>query len=176
MVAADRSASPRALHTSSPSALPLVRRITSRPELGLTVLRVTAGFNMFTHGVSKLFLHVQGPDSPTFVEAFVPALTHYGFPFPAVFAWSVAILEFGGGLAFISGLLVRPLAAYYIVQLTLGIVLLHGRQGWYTVGPGRNGAEYSVLLIAAMLTLIVAGHGYTVWHIRRRAAPAARDA
>ncbi len=33
----------------------------------------------------------------------------------------------------------------------MGIVLVHAPAGWFVVGHGRNGMEYSVLLIAALL-------------------------
>ena len=32
-----------------------------------------------------------------------------------------------------------------------GIVLVHAPAGWFVVGLGRNGMEYSVLLIACLL-------------------------
>ena len=32
-----------------------------------------------------------------------------------------------------------------------GIVMVHAPNGWFVVGGGRNGAEYSVLLIVALL-------------------------
>jgi putative oxidoreductase len=74
-------------------------------------------------------------------------------------AWSIALLEFVGGLVFAAGWLVRPLAAYYALQILLGIYLVHGQHGWYTVGPGRNGVEFSVLILASLATLVIAGHG-----------------
>ncbi|MBL8651199.1 MAG: hypothetical protein JNL35_12460 [Sphingopyxis sp.] len=48
--------------------------------------------------------------------------------------------------------------------LSLGLVLVHPPAGWF-VGAGRNGVEYSVLLIAALLVL-----AWAWWP--RRAAPA----
>ena len=33
----------------------------------------------------------------------------------------------------------------------MGIVLVHAPSGWFVVGGGRNGMEYSVLLIAVLL-------------------------
>jgi putative oxidoreductase len=150
------------------------------PLLGVTILRVVTGFCLFTHGVSKLFLHVDGAGSPTFVQAFVPVLARYGLPAPALFAWAVALLEFGGGLLFMAGWLVRPLAAYYAFQLTLGIILLHRHYGWYVVGPGRNGAEYNVLLIGALVCVAVAGPGARLlgrqFLARASGTPGARNA
>jgi putative oxidoreductase len=33
----------------------------------------------------------------------------------------------------------------------MGILLVHRHDGWFVVGGGRNGVEYSVLLIAVLL-------------------------
>ncbi len=32
---------------------------------------------------------------------------------------------------------------------------MHAKEGWFVVGVGRNGSEYSVLLIAALLAVII---------------------
>ena len=42
-----------------------------------------------------------------------------------------------------------------ILILVMGIVLIHGREGWFVVGNGRNGAEYSVVLISVLVYLMV---------------------
>ena len=33
----------------------------------------------------------------------------------------------------------------------MGIILVHLREGWFVVGGGRNGVEYSVLLVSIFL-------------------------
>ena len=59
----------------------------------------------------------------------------------------ITIVEIAGGVALAAGLLVRPVALWFIVQLAAGIYLIHARAGWFVVGAGRNGAEFSALLI-----------------------------
>ncbi len=59
--------------------------------------------------------------------------------------------EGGGALAL--GKWIRPLALYFAAQLAMGIVLVHAREGWFVVGAGRNGMEYSVLLIVVLLAV-----------------------
>ena len=44
----------------------------------------------------------------------------------------------------------------HLVILITGIVMVHGREGWFVVGGGRNGVEYSVLLIICLVTLFLA--------------------
>ena len=56
---------------------------------------------------------------------------------------------------------VRPLAAWFAFQLAMGIYLIHGRIGWFVVGAGRNGMEFSVLLLVCLLVIAMcapAGH------------------
>ena len=45
----------------------------------------------------------------------------------------------------------RPLSLYFAGELVMGILLVHREAGWFVVGLGRNGMEYSVLLIAVFL-------------------------
>ncbi len=52
--------------------------------------------------------------------------------------------------------------AYAFLYL-MGIVMVHAQDGWFVVGKGRNGAEYSVLLIVALLCV-------GLQHVRSRRA------
>lgn len=54
---------------------------------------------------------------------------------------------------FALGRWVSPLAVIYSVIYALGIALVHAKAGWFVVGLGRNGSEFSVLLIACLLAL-----------------------
>ena len=56
-----------------------------------------------------------------------------------------------GPLLLAWGLLVRPLCLAYSAIYLMGIALVHAPAGWFVVGLGRNGMEYSVLLIACLL-------------------------
>ena len=120
------------------------------PPLGLAILRVVLGVVFVAHGAPKLFGGVSG---------FAEALAGLGFPVPIVFAWIGTVLEFGGGLALIAGLLVTPVALLLAVEMFLGIVLVHAANGFYVVGPGQGGIEFNLLLIASLLALVFAGPG-----------------
>jgi putative oxidoreductase len=60
-----------------------------------------------------------------------------------------------GAILLILGRFVPWVAAGYILILSAGIALVHAREGWFVVGAGRNGVEYSLLLIACLSSLIL---------------------
>jgi putative oxidoreductase len=41
----------------------------------------------------------------------------------------------------------------FSVIYATGIALVHSKAGWFVVGLGRNGSEFSVLLIMCLLAL-----------------------
>lgn len=126
----------------------------TNPELGLAILRVTLGVIFLTHGVPKLFGGVAGLQG---------MLGDIGVPLAGLMAWVVTLLEVGGGLSLIAGFLVTPFSLLLGLHMLLGIFLVHLQAGWFMVGPlaqhPPGGAEYNVLLIAGLLTLVLAGPG-----------------
>jgi putative oxidoreductase len=94
---------------------------------------------MFTHGMHRyLYGEIQGLGD---------ALAHFGFPLPYVEAHLVNLAETGGVLLIALGILVRPLCAVMIVIFATGIALIHWRLGFFILGPGEGGWEFSALLI-----------------------------
>ncbi len=119
-----------------------------RPRTALTVLRVAASLLLIVHGVARVALGI--------VDDFGVFLDGVGLPSGAAWAWAITVVEIAGGSVLASGRWVRPLALYFAAQLVLGIVLVHGREGWFVVGAGRNGMEYSVLLITVLVAVAYA--------------------
>lgn len=74
-----------------------------------------------------------------------------GFPLGVVIAGSITAFEILGTLLFAAGRFVFPLSLAYSAIYFVGIILVHLPAGWFVVGLGRNGAEYSVLLITCLL-------------------------
>jgi putative oxidoreductase len=97
------------------------------------------------HGVTRLVLGTVG--------GFGGFLAGAGIPGGAALAWVLTLVEVGGGLALALGLGVRPLALWFGGQIATGIVLVHAPVGWFVVGAGRGGAEYSVLIIACLVAV-----------------------
>jgi putative oxidoreductase len=75
--------------------------------------------------------------------------------FPGGFYWAafVTSFEIAGSLVLLLGRWVAPLAVTYSLTYALGIFLVHANAGWFVVGLGRNGSEFSVLLIVCLLAL-----------------------
>jgi len=75
-----------------------------------------------------------------------------------VLAWFLTVMELVGGALLLAGRWMRELGIYFAAQLSMGIVLVHASEGWFVVGAGRNGVEYSVLLIVGLLAVAYAEH------------------
>jgi putative oxidoreductase len=120
------------------------------PEFGKMLLRLTLGVIFLSHGLPKLLGGVAGTGD---------FLAGMGVPLAGAVAWGLTLLEVGGGVLLILGLLVPPVAALLSLHMLAGIVLVHGANGWYVVGPGQGGAEFNVLLVAGLVALILAGSG-----------------
>ncbi len=58
----------------------------------------------------------------------------------------------------------RPRTALTVLRMAAALLLIvhgvarivHGREGWFVVGAGRNGMEYSVLLITVLAAVAYA--------------------
>lgn len=110
---------------------------------GWTILRLTLAGLIAAHGWKRL---LGGGVIP-----FGAWLDGQGLAFGLAIAAAVTALEILGTIAFALGRFVWPLSLAYTAIYAVGIVLVHAPAGWFVVGAGRNGAEYSVLLIVALL-------------------------
>lgn len=80
-------------------------------------------------------------------------LDSQGWPLSGAIATAVTLLEVFGTPLLVFGRFQFLLSLCYASIYTVGLVIVHLPFGWYVVGPGRNGMEYSVLLISAFLIL-----------------------
>jgi putative oxidoreductase len=118
---------------------------TAQARTGITLLRVAAASVFVIHGVARAGLGI--------VDDFGGYLSSSGFPAGTAVAWAITLVEIVGGLLLALGLFVRPLVLWFAVQIAAGVVMIHGRVGWFVVGAGRNGAEYSALILACLLAV-----------------------
>jgi len=116
-----------------------------------TLLRLVLAGLIAAHGWARLFAGAVPP--------FGTWLEGQGFPFGAAIAWGITLLEIGGTVLLAVRRFVLPLTLVYAAIYAMGIVLVHAKAGWFVVGLGRNGAEYSVLLIACLLCVGLQSRG-----------------
>ena len=117
----------------------------SRAETALMIQRVLLSFIIAAHGWARWIFDA--------VEPFGIWLDGQGFPLGVVIAYTVTLIEVLGTPLLAIGRFVLPLCIIYSVIYTMGIVLVHAPEGWFVVGLGRNGMEYSVLLIVCLLSV-----------------------
>jgi len=116
-------------------------------DRGITILRIAVAILLGIHGIYRAWTGG--------ATGFGIYLTESGFPLGTVIAWSITVFEIVGMAALLLRRFIIPVALGFIFILTAGILMIHGREGWFVVGGGRNGMEYSVLLLSALIALIV---------------------
>lgn len=97
------------------------------------------------------------------VEPFGEWLGSLGFPLGFWIAAGITAFEILGTPLLALGRWVSALALVYCAIYAVGIALVHWPAGWFVVGLGRNGMEYSVLLIAGL-----AAQAWVWWPVKRR--------
>lgn len=118
---------------------------------GLLVLRIAVAGLIAAHGWARW---IAGGVAP-----FGQWLDGIGFPLGMVLATAVTVVEIVGTPLYAWGRLLLPLSLLYSAIYVIGIVLVHAPAGWFVVGLGRNGMEYSVLLILCLLIVGLCGRG-----------------
>ena len=117
----------------------------ARPDCALLGFRLLVALLIGIHGWYRLHAGTS--------SGFGDWLATRGIPLAHAVAWGVTIGEIVGSACLAIGVCVRPFALLFMAIYAMGIVLVHAPEGWFVVGAGRNGMEYSVLLIGS-LTLV----------------------
>lgn len=115
----------------------------ARSAFGWLLLRLALAGLIAAHGWGRL---IAGGVVP-----FGQWLEGLGLPFGFAIAASITAIEIIGTLLLALRRFVFPLTLVFALIYAVGIVLVHAPAGWFVVGLGRNGAEYSVLLIVCLL-------------------------
>lgn len=116
-----------------------------RETQALTAVRVAVAVLIFIHGAARASLGGVAP--------FGGWLETQGFPVGVAFAWAVTIYELIAPILIVLGRFVFWACLGHVFILTLGAIMVHAPAGWFVVGLGRNGVEYSVLLIVCLLAV-----------------------
>ena len=119
------------------------------PTRGLDIVRITIAIILAVHGFHGLF-------NPKAMAGFGGYLSSIGFPFGVAFAWSVVFIQIISSAALIANRFVVAACIGHMVILGVGVFLEHARHGWFVVGAGRNGMEYSITLIACLFAILYA--------------------
>ena len=98
-------------------------------------LRIIVSVLIFIHGIARIYLGI--------VDDFGEFLSLNNFPLGFYLAWAITIYEIVGSILLAIGYFITPIAIIFSIQLLFGIFLVHLRDGWFVVGAGRNGIEYS---------------------------------
>lgn len=114
-------------------------------RLAIVVVRVATAALLWIHGLHRLIA-----GSP---DAFGDYLSAEGFPAGRLLAWGITIFECSAPPIMAAGWLVRWIAPVHVVILGAGIAMVHAPSGWFVVGAGRNGVEFSVLLIVSLAAI-----------------------
>lgn len=121
--------------------------MTARASTGLLVIRLVAGLAFVLHGWGKIQhpFSWAGPNSP----------------YPAFLLGLAALSEFGGGIAWMLGLL-TPLASFGIACTMVVAVHLHMftmKDPFVASAPGQGSYELGALYLALSVMLILTGPG-----------------
>jgi putative oxidoreductase len=118
---------------------------TSRAALAILLIRIAAGGNLLIHGLTRVG-NGTVPDFDVYLST---------IGFPPFTAWIITIFEIAAAVLFIAGKWITPIAILFSLELCVGIILIHFSEGWFVVGAGRNGMEYSVLLIICFSSVAI---------------------
>jgi putative oxidoreductase len=123
--------------------------VAGRGGVGLLLVRLVFGLALMLHGWQK----IQSPGGPM-------GWMGPDAPVPGVLQGLATLSEFGGGLAFVVGLL-TPLAALGVVcTMLFAILMVHLKAGQPFVGaPGKPSFESPAGYLAVALLLLITGPG-----------------
>jgi putative oxidoreductase len=110
------------------------------------LFRAIAAGLMMVHGFTRLFIG----GIPIFGNWF----ESIGVPFGSLLAGGITFFEIIGGALLLLGKCGKWIAPLFMMHLLMGIILVHGKHGWFVVGLSFNGVEYSVCLINAFLLIL----------------------
>ena len=120
-------------------------------DRSLTLVRIAVAVLLGIHGWVRI-LPLEGAWLGGIV-GFGGALTSKGFPLGVAVAGAITLGEVVGSACLALDRFVVPACLLHGTILLAGIVMVHAPNGWFVVGAGRNGVEYSVLLLACLTAI-----------------------
>lgn len=130
------------------------RTTTTRQDVVLLIGRVALGIVLIAHGAQKLFTNG--------IAGTTAGFTQMGIPAPGISAWFAALVEFGGGIALIAGVLVPLVGVLVAINMAGALFFVHAANGVF-VGDGG----YELVLVIGALALVLAGTGAGAYSVDR---------
>lgn len=118
-------------------------------DMALLVVRVTVGVIFIAHGAQKMFGAFDG-------LGLAGTMGEKGPGGGGIVGLLVAIGEFFGGCGLVAGFLSRFSAASIILIMAGAIVMVHGKNGFFS---RSGGYEYNLALIGLAAAVLLAGPG-----------------
>ncbi len=109
------------------------------------ILRVILSLIFISHGLARLYYQS--------IDDFGGFLSSKGLPFGLVLAWSITIGEIVSGTLLGFGKFVRYCIVFHALVILVGIFMVHLPNGWFVVGHGSGGIEYSLLILGVLFYL-----------------------
>ena len=116
----------------------------------LVFIRIVLAVVMFVHGAARISYGTVG--------GFGEFLGTQGIPLGFYVAWAITLFELVGSVLFAAGFYAWVIALLFALELALGIAMVHYKEGWFVVGHGRNGMEFSGVLRASLLAVAYANY------------------
>ena len=118
--------------------------------VALVTIRLVLAAIMFVHGAARI--------SHRGVGGFGEFLGSQGFPLGFYIAWAITLFELVASVLLAAGFYTWIIALLFAAELAAGIAMVHWKEGWFVVGHGRNGMEFSAVLIASLLAIAYANY------------------
>lgn len=114
------------------------------------LLRAGAAVIFLSHSLHGIFTN---NDVNDFGNLF---LNKIGFaPLGVLLAWLVVVGQLISSVLLLANRFVTISCIVNIVILVTGIITVHYREGWFVVGAGRNGMEFSFVLLVVLFAILL---------------------
>lgn len=111
----------------------------------LALLRIYLGITFLLHGSARIYL--------SSLNDFGAFLDGQGLIFGLYLAWAITLGEIIGGFLIAIGYKIKYILPFNFLVILGGIYYVHFTNGYFVVGHGQGGIEYSLLILFVILVL-----------------------